>query len=174
MPSHGGATWAMRKQLRGSTDLTTGGNVSGSFVPNPDQWGYAVVDNIPASYHVANFRVRFEFESNGGNNVYVDDININSHPVSVDDLLVDDTNALLVLPNPVEGPAQVVFSIDGPGRSTLEVVDVLGQVIATVHQGNLPAGQHRMDLPVQGLTAGMYFLRLRQGVGSRTVRFVVK
>ena len=90
----------MRKQLRAGIDLTTGGIVGGSYVPNdPSEWGYAVVDNISSNYHTSDFRIRFEFLSDGGNNVYIDDINLSGTPLGLDDLTATE-NELEVVPNP--------------------------------------------------------------------------
>ena len=170
-----GETWMLRQQLRGINTLNTGGITTGNFVPSgPEQWGYSEVNNITSAYHVPDFRIKFEFESAGGNNVYVDDININGMPVSVQELLPGDATALLVVPNPAVGQAQAVFELARRGQVRLEMLDVLGRQVALLHDGDMPAGPQRLDLPVAGLQSGMYLLRLQQQGSSRTVRFTVK
>ena len=51
-------------------------------IGDPAQLAFALVQT-----HTSNFRIKFEFESAGGNNVYIDDININGSPVSVGEQL---------------------------------------------------------------------------------------
>jgi len=170
-----GATWSLRQQLRGTTTLNTaGGPVTSSFVPTASQWALAEIANVSSAYHTSDFRLRFEFESNGGNNLYIDDINIDGS-VGIDDPPLGGGGALTVVPNPSEGGnAQAVFSLDQAGQARMELLDVLGRRLVVVHEGNLPAGPHRVDLPVAGLRAGLYFVRLQQGARNEAVRFVVE
>lgn len=170
-----GATWSMRRQLRGATDLNTGGITTGNFVPSgPEQWGQATVNNISNTFHTSDFRIRFEFESNGGNNVYIDDININGMPVSVGELLPGQGDALMVLPNPAIDRADAVFNVRTSGPGTLELLDMLGRSVQVLHYGQLSAGDHRIGIPLQGLGSGLYFVRLQQGSQVRVVRLTVK
>jgi len=171
-----GATWSLRQQLRGTLTLNTaGGPVTSSFVPTASQWNLAEIANVSNAFHVSDFRVRFEFESNGGNNLYIDDININGAPVGIDGPVRGGGSALVVVPNPSEdGRAQAVFTLAEAGQARMELLDVLGRRLMLVHEGNLPAGPQRMDLPVAGLQAGLYFVRLQQGARNEAVRFVVK
>ena len=93
-----GATWSLRKNLHGNNSLTTGGDVSGSFVPEPDEWGYTEVSNISSGYHSSRFRVKFLFQSDGGNNLYLDDINISGTPVGMTEFGSNDAGSLRCSP----------------------------------------------------------------------------
>jgi len=169
-----GQTWSLRQQLRAENTLTTGGTMSGSFVPaDADQWGFSEVVNISSAFHTSDFRFKFEFESNGGNNLYIDDININGAAVSVQEV-TGAGGGLLVVPNPAKGQAQVLFSMAAAGPVQLELLDVLGRRISTVHDGRMAAGEHRMELPVAGLNSGLYFIRLQQGTTNRVVRLILE
>ncbi|MBK8225635.1 MAG: T9SS type A sorting domain-containing protein [Flavobacteriales bacterium] len=171
--SNCGQTWTLRKILRGSNSLPTAPNTTGSFVPNgPSQWGFAEVNTISSTSHVPNFRFKFEFESNGGNNIYLDDININGQPVSVEELASGAD--LQVLPNPADGAATALLSMRSASALTLEVIDMTGRAVLSIAGGNRSAGDHRIDLPIAGLQAGAYFLRARFGSEQRTIRFIVR
>jgi PKD repeat protein len=169
-----GESWSLRQQLRGSTNLNTGGVVTGSFVPTADQWEYTEVANVSASYHTPDFRFKFEFESDGGNNVYIDDININGSPVGVDEISTGEGRALSVVPNPVRGRAEAVFTLDTSGPVRMELIDVLGRQLNTLHDGTMAAGPQRIELPIGGLGSGLYFVRMTQGTDVRVVRFQVE
>ncbi|MCW5900099.1 MAG: T9SS type A sorting domain-containing protein [Flavobacteriales bacterium] len=168
-----GATWSMRQQLRGTISLNTAGApMQTSFVPNgPGQWGYTEVTNVSAAYHVADFRFKFEFESYGGNNIYLDDINVNGMPVGMGELLLGD-GALMVVPNPAEDMATVVYDLQSPGMTRLEVLDMLGRVTHVLRDGQHATGPHRVEIPVNTLNAGVYLVRLVQGDRQEVVRFV--
>ena len=170
-----GSTWNLRKQMFGTSSLNTGGLVSGNFVPNgPAQWGYVDIATISDIYHVSDFRVRFEFLSDGGNNFYLDDININGMPVGLEEMSGSSGTSLMVVPNPVTEGAQAVLNIPTSGRVRLELLDVLGRTIATLHDAVMPTGVRRIDLPVEGSPAGLYFLRMQQGGQTEVVRFTVQ
>ncbi|MCB0765140.1 MAG: choice-of-anchor J domain-containing protein, partial [Flavobacteriales bacterium] len=168
-----GLTWSMRKQLRAGTDLNTVGIVGGDLIPNgPDQWGLAVVDNISSSYHAENFRLRFEFESDGGNNVYIDDININGVSVGMQEP-VWDGSGFMIVPNPASSVAHVLFTLPDAGMVAVDLLDALGREVLPLHQGTLGAGQHRLAIPMETLSNGMYLLRVVRKEGASTRRFVV-
>ncbi|MEX1131792.1 MAG: M43 family zinc metalloprotease [Flavobacteriales bacterium] len=169
-----GQTWSLRQQLRGSTNLSTAPNTTASFVPNGgDQWGFTEITNISNAYHVGNFRFKFEFESDGGNNVYIDDININGAAVGIDDLL-GAGNAMVVVPNPAAQEARVMLDLKQAGAVRLELLDVLGRSIHVFHDGNMAQGRHQVEVPMGQLHSGMYFIRLQQGSLVRVERFVVE
>lgn len=167
-----GASWSLRKIMRGSTTLTTGGTTTTSFIPNgPAQWGYTEITNINSTNHVSNFRFKFVFESDGGNNLYLDDINLNGAPVGVDELRFT-SGSIAVVPNPVDGPAQVRYGLRASATVAIDVMDMTGRLITRQDLGQRPAGEQRADLPTVGLGPGAYFVRLRIGEEVRTVRFV--
>jgi len=168
-----GTTWSMRKQLRAGIDLTTGGIVGGSYVPNdPSEWGYAVVDNISSNYHSSDFRIRFEFLSDGGNNVYIDDINLSGTPLGLD-VLSPSENELQVIPNPATETAFVQFTPSGSTAIDLSIIDPTGRLVKHVFQGKPAIGVQRISMPISELSAGIYMIRLTQGDEVHTVRFIV-
>lgn len=170
-----GATWSLRKVLYGNNSLTTGGTTTTSFVPTgQDQWGYTVVNNISSGYHTANFRIKLEFESDGGNNLYVDDINLNGMPVGVQELLDAGTLEMVVVPNPVENEASVMFQLDAADQVQLDLLDVVGRRLRAIHSGVLASGMQRVALPVSDLPSGMYLVRLMRNGASAVTRFTVK
>lgn len=169
-----GETWSPRQILRGSTTLPTAPNTTASFVPaGQDQWGFAEVTNISSSFHVSDFRVKFEFESDGGNNLYLDDINLNGAAVSVEELL-GDGDALLVVPNPATNEARAMLKLTESGQVRMQLLDVLGREIAVLQEGTMAQGEHWIELPIGQLNSGLYFVRLQQGSRLQVERFLVK
>lgn len=67
-----------------------------------------------------------------------------------------------VYPNPLQGRARAVISLDEPGPVTLSLVDMLGRPIARRDMGVLQSGQHDLPLDIPGTTAaGTYILRVQ-------------
>lgn len=168
-----GQTWSMRAQLFGTTDLNTGGIQTGSFVPNgAGQWGYREVTTINNGFHVSNMRIRFDFISDGGNNFYLDDINLNGGPVGLHEWANSSAHTVYVMPNPTQGNTEALLTLDQADQTRVELQDVLGRQVALVHAGLLSAGEHRFQLPLEQAAAGTYFLRVTQANGTRAVRIV--
>jgi hypothetical protein len=137
------------------------------------QWEFAEVSNVSDSYHTPDFRFKFEFESDGGNYLYIDDININGSPVGIEDV-AQASSEPMVVPNPARGQAQLMFNLETSGMVELEMLDVLGRSITTLKAGQMAAGLHRLDLPVSSLQSGLYFIRMQQGASKKVVRFIVE
>jgi PKD repeat protein len=169
-----GTTWSLRQQLRGSTTLASAGVVSGAFVPlDPGQWGYSELDNISASFHSSEFRVRFEFESNGGNDLYLDDININGQPVGIE-AFGENTTPMRIVPNPASDHAQMEIQVEQAGPFRIEIRDALGRSVVPAMARNLSTGSQFLDLPIHQLTPGTYIVSVQMFETSRNIRFVVR
>ncbi|MDX9749701.1 MAG: M43 family zinc metalloprotease [Flavobacteriales bacterium] len=169
-----GATWSMRKQLRGQVDLNTvGAPQGGSFVPGAGQWAECVITNISSAYQVENMRVKFEFESDGGNNLYLDDINLYSDsPLGTTGPQGAGAIGLTVVPSPAGEQGQAWLSMQRPGPLAIDLLDLTGRTVARVYSGVRPAGTHRIDLPLHGVAAGAYLLRATTAPGTEMVRFI--
>ncbi|MBX7094767.1 MAG: T9SS type A sorting domain-containing protein [Flavobacteriales bacterium] len=158
-----GASWSVRKTLSG-TNFNTAPNTTGAFTPNSGQWVNVDVTNILPSYLVQNFMFKISFENGGGNNIYIDDINI-SGAVGIDEL--SDPFHVSVYPNPSRDFSTVAFYTYGNDQVEIELADMLGQVVASHQLGNMSNGDHQFNIQRGDLPAGVYFVRLL--VGDRTV-----
>jgi hypothetical protein len=169
-----GATWSLRQQLRGGTTLSTVSPLNGDFIPGSgEDWGFAEVNNISSAFNSAHFRVRFEFESNGGNNLYLDDINVNGLPVGISEK-PSPWYGGIVAPNPAHGQAQVLFELAHAGRVRSEVRDAMGRMVRVGKMLELPPGTHRIDIPIAGLASGPYVLMLDVDGDQQAIRFMVE
>lgn len=92
---------------------------------------------------------------------------------------VDVNENSLVWGNPYPNPAANGSVITVPFRNTqmqgatVTMVNTLGQVVQEINYNNVVAGSHRIEVPVQNLTPGVYFLRLNSPSGSVVKRVVV-
>lgn len=80
--------------------------------------------------------------------------------------------ALTSYPNPARASTRLSFSLPAPSALTLEVYDVLGRRVATVHRA-AGADTGVVDLPTAGWPAGMYVTRLQAGQHSGRHTFTV-
>ncbi|MBK9591873.1 MAG: T9SS type A sorting domain-containing protein [Crocinitomicaceae bacterium] len=165
-----GATWVLRKNLHGDglSEFTN----SSSYLPSDESAWYSVsVTNINSDYYVSNMRFKFEFESDGGNNIYIDDINL--YPASMTSIEEDlAPSGLSIYPNPVTDFMQVNFTTQVSGDYAISILNTLGQVIGTVYLGELQAGDNQLGYSTAHLPQGVYFLRVESQGNIATQKFV--
>lgn len=165
--------WDMEKNLDqgdlgdpfpGSTNKTT---FSAATTPNSNTYSgtqtFVTVTNISASGNT----MTCDFQVSLVSDVFDD----------ADDVPGDYSLGLSNSPNPFNASTNVEFTTSGSANAELAVYNVLGNKIATLHQGELPAG--RQMLQWNGLSddgdpvaSGVYFARL-EGAGSPQVRKMV-
>ena len=76
-------------------------------------------------------------------------------------------------PTPLHGRGSVRFTLEQPGRVSLDVLDVRGARVRTLLADvEFGAGSHAVEVSRRGLGAGVYFLRLRTAAGEASRRFV--
>ena len=109
---------------------------------------------------IPNLRIRFEFESKGGNNVFLDDINVYGVDSlgNVQTLVAGPHEAELSLdlfPNPSTG--QATAAVQWPGDAAiLSLRDAAGRLI---RQEQL-RGNGGRRIPLEGLAPGVHFIEL--------------
>ncbi len=91
---------------------------------------------------------------------------------------VEDDGVLLELaldafPNPFARRATIRFTTPASGAVRLTVYDLLGRRIATLADGELPAGTHPVEWRTGGLASGIYVLRLEADGAVRTRRITL-
>ena len=107
-----------------------------------------------------NMRVMFEFQSKGGNNIYLDDINISTEsPVSVAELDAGVTEALL-FPNPTSQNATLRVKTGAADVATLRILDATGREVWKTAGVVITPGRQDVEVPGAGFPAGMYHVVL--------------
>jgi len=104
-------------------------------------------------------RFKFEFTSGGGNNIYIDDINI-SGTVGVNELSFNNQE-LLIFPNPAKNKAEINFYSPKGGETMFEITDLVGRLIYSTT--SLSAiGENSFSIEPSMLTgSGIYFLQVK-------------
>lgn len=154
-----GATWNLLPPgiNAASATASTAPNTSGNFVPTASQWKeYSA--KIPNSYASAtNVRFRFELSNGGGNNFYLDDLNIGDQNASAQEILEQD-HAFSLYPNPAQD--KVFLTLDQVwGAVRVQVGDAAGRIVL---QKTLRAdGYLNAEVDLLGLKSGLFFLNLQ-------------
>lgn len=152
-----GQLWNIRYNKSGTT-LSTAGLVTSNFVPNGTQWRQETVNISSSSYNnKPNVRFKFEYTQSNGNNMYIDDINLNG-TVGLDEAM-EQSLGFGVYPNPTVSSANIDFRLDDRSDIRIDVLDVTGRIVNRVAASKMDAGEYQFELPA-GLPSGMYSVRL--------------
>ncbi|MBD3636256.1 MAG: T9SS type A sorting domain-containing protein [Crocinitomicaceae bacterium] len=163
-----GESWVLRKNLHGN-DLSTQTSI-GPYDPAPEDWVEVEVTNINSTYYTSNFRYKFVFENDNGNNIYIDDINIYAGAMTdVDENIADN---LSVYPNPVTNQMQISLDVYDTAIYTITLSNVLGQQVALVYQGEILAGQGQVSYDMSALPKGVYFLNIESNGVVKTTKVI--
>jgi len=168
-----GDTWSLRENLDDDDLPTIEGTQSSYFIPaSEDDWNEVVIDNVSSTFLNESFRLRFDFRSLRGNNIYIDDINI-FDPAVVGLESVDFVDRFRVYPNPTSGTTNLDYTLKNAGDLTIDILDISGRVVKGVFAGNQPSGQQVVQINATELHNGIYLIRM-QSNGQQVVRKFVK
>jgi PKD repeat protein len=171
-----GDSWVIRKTIGGNTLSNIA--VANSWSPaNASDWTTVHMANITSAYWIENFRYKFKFEGETGNNIFLDDINIYAGAASNDIVLgvpeQNEIGSIELFPNPTEGELNLRFSATSAAQANIQITDVYGK-INNIHTIQAAAGSNLILLDSSTLSAGIYFLSLQVGEGKSVMQFVIK
>ena len=168
-----GVSWQIRKVLTGAT-LATAPITTSNFVPAANQWT-TVTFSLNSYATQPNLFFKFQFTSNGGNNIYLDDINIAGQPLDAGINELSNNLNFNVYPNPADENTIVFFNLIDKEKTTITIYDVVGREVATVFNGELNAGQHQYSIADKTtLSGGVYFVTLTAGGQRFSKKLIVK
>lgn len=81
---------------------------------------------------------------------------------------------LSLQPNPAADAATVSYALPAAAAATITLQNLLGQTVRTLPAVQQAAGPQAQLLPLTGLAAGTYLVRLQAGPGLQTARLVVQ
>ena len=164
-----GESWTMRGQWKGSTTLPSVPPTEEFFIPaDESEWQMFEVSNITPAFYGPNFRFKFEFLSDNGNNLYIDDINLSTTMVGIEDAHETVDNFELY-PNPARGQTTLEFSLQSHHHLEISVIDISGRQVFSENLGQKSPGEHRHTIHTYSLESGIYLVRLMAD-GESTIR----
>ncbi len=154
-----GRSWVLIFQ-RAGTQLQTAPATTANFVPTASQWREY---NVSLNNYVGrrNLVIKFEVQSNAGNNVYLDDINIGSISSTPEQEVFK--SGLTVYPNPAAGEFNLDFELIEAGKIRVEVLDLMGRQVLNKDFGFQASGAQTIQIPGSELSNGMYLIRMHVG-----------
>lgn len=169
-----GEHWSIRETLDEDELFTVSGNYSQPFFPeSQDEWQTVVIDNISSVFTNKEFRVRFEYLADNGNNLFIDNINL----VDGSTLSITERNRLnervKIYPNPTQQISTVEFNLaEAESQFEIRLIDLSGRLLDRIYSGSMPAGNQRIDVDLGDLDSGVYLLQFTSSSGSFAKKIV--
>ena len=121
-----------------------------------------------------NVRFKFEFTSGGGNNIYIDDINIGG-VVGLNELA--NIASFTVYPNPTSSSAQITFNlVKNVDVLSIKVRNAVGQEVTNVINGqSFAAGDYTLNIDNERkLSSGIYFIEFEADGFVKVQKLVIQ
>ncbi len=78
-------------------------------------------------------------------------------------------------PNPFNPSTSIKFALPVDSKVTLQIYNMIGQVVATLADGNYSAGTHNVNFNAANLTSGMYIYNMKAlGIDGKTINATKK
>ncbi|MCH2229362.1 MAG: S8 family serine peptidase [Crocinitomicaceae bacterium] len=169
--------WTLRKTMHGTVLSAETQNTP--WVPSDSSdWTTVHVTNITNTFFTGEFKFKFNFENDGGNNFYLDNINLYEGSPS-DNIIaagIEDLNSFeqfSLYPNPTASELNVSFNIQESNDIHVSIQDLQGKLIQT-HKIHAITGSNIIMMNTEELSPGLYFLNLQSNQSLKTAQFIVK
>ena len=160
------------------------GTVTSAFTPtSPNQWKQV---NINLSPSLRQLNVRFKFRvfttlggingvTGGGNNFYIDDINIGNAPVPTDVKTVSAIDNVNLYPNPTGGDATLDLNLLHSGNVSVKLYDLTGKVVMNCYNGWMNNGETKVMIEGSNhLSNGVYIVNVVAGESVQQLKLIVQ
>ena len=96
-------------------------------------------------------------------------------PLSNENLpgVINQFNLTRLYPNPFNPVLNITFDIAIPGITKVNILDIYGSYIETLHSGFLQSGSHEMSWNAESMPSGVYFISLKLGDKNLTKKVVL-
>lgn len=140
------------------------------FPSNQSEWKMATA-TLPAILFTNGARLKFVFSGNGGNNIFIDDINIDVN-AGISDLNEHITD-LDLFPNPAGSYTQLHFKLFQTKTLKVNVYNLIGQQIYQSEKAMFDEGENTITINTVNYPSGIYLLSLTDGVNSIHKQLVI-
>lgn len=160
-----GETWATSRVFAGGI-LATADNVETSpFIPSSSEWKSSTI-NLSQYESLGPILIRFQFRAGGGNNLYIDNINLAADNIGLEENLLK--QSISVYPNPSKGDINIEIT-DFEHEITLSINDLYGkQVLNQKLEGN------QITLGNLNLSSGVYLLNFTSRGATTTEKLIIE
>ena len=141
------------------------------FYPSQQSDWKSVIATLPSFLLTSTFRMKFVFSRHGGNNIFIDDINIDLATATKD--ISETIESVNVFPNPSANACSLKFNLSQTKTLTINIFNVLGEKVYTVAKNIYEEGNNEIKLNTSNLSNGMYIIQLNDGTRAINKQLVI-
>jgi PKD repeat protein len=141
------------------------------FYPTSSSDWRLVSNSILSAQFTSGFRLKFLFNKSGGNNIFIDDINIDISTATKD--ISETIDLLSVFPNPASTNCFIKFNLTQTKTLAIHVFNVLGEKIQTIQKNIYEEGENEVKLNTSNLSNGMYIVQINDGTRAINKQLVI-
>ena len=126
---------------------------------------------LPAFLLTTGFRLKFVFSGHGGNNIFIDDINIDitTGTKDISEMMEDVT----FFPNPSAGSCALKFNLSQAKTLNINIFNIIGEKVY-IHSKNLyEEGNQEIKLNTNHLSNGIYIIQISDGTRAINKQLVI-
>jgi hypothetical protein len=177
-----GKTWILRETINDATGISTIGTGAAAVLPftidfvPADQTKWKTVNltgaKIPTSNNV---RFKIEFKYAGGNNFYLDNVNVGL-TTGLNQNELANSLQLKAQPNPFNVSTQLTYQLSGTENVEIRMMDIAGRDLGLVYSGVQNAGAKSIEIEKNqfNLGSGIYLVNMKVGNSSLTHKIIVE
>ena len=160
---------------RSQNGLATGPVQTTPFVPDSTQWrsGFAFLSNYRSE---TNVQIKFVNVTDGGNNLYLDDIYVGDGTEPLPVLGLENTTEpsfeFSVYPNPTEDEATISFSNNQNAKTHVTISNLQGQLLKSFDFNHLEESSGNYYLNTSELSKGIYLITATSNGTARSVKLI--
>ena len=160
-----GETWSTSRVFGGAI-LATAANVNNAaFIPSTNDWKSASI-TLSQYESLGPILIKFQFRAGGGNNFYIDNINLSADNIGLEESLLN--QSISVYPNPSSGMVNIDIT-DYQKDITLSVNDLYGkQYFNQKIEGN------HITLDNLNLSSGVYILNFTSQRATTSRKLIIE
>lgn len=100
--------------------------------------------------------------------------NFKTNNVATSTIEIEGLSAWQVSPNPVEGnTARIIANVSSDFEANIKVVDAAGRLVRNLQSVKFSEGSNSVELPLEGLANGFYFIQLSNGQAQDVRKLVL-
>lgn len=151
--------------------LETTSLTSTPYYPSSSLDWRLVTNSIQAAQLTAGFRLKFLFNGWGGNNIFVDDINIEIATATKD--ITEIVESVTIFPVPTANSCSLKFSLTQTKTLAVNVFNALGEKVYAISKDLFEEGSHEVKLNTTNLSNGLYIIQLHDGTRAINKQLVI-
>ncbi len=162
-----GESWGLKRTYKNAV-LATSSNSLTEYIPASGDWKNAAI-GLASYKNNGPILVKFEFYADKGNNLFIDNINVTTDNVGVEENTLAQQTELY--PNPANQMVTVTFKGGLQQATTLTLTDMYGKLI---YETLVAKNVEQLPLTLDNLPTGVYLINLDNKQQSHTQKLLIE